>query len=280
MPPMPGAELVHHYGQVRPAESYAGKRVFIIGKQNSGFELASGLLPWASQLVLASPSPTSLSVTTRTLVGRPRAVPAAVRGRGPGWRRDHPRCRHRPRRAGGGRRPDGARATHRPGCLDGLHGRRGHRRDRVHGARSRTCPHSAVRWRARAGCRSRRPGGRASRCPACSSRAPSPRGTRASDGTACRPTRARSMARATTPRCWRATSRRHASASHAGAPGGVARRGHRPDRPGADRVAGPVPPAGIPRPAADRRWIGRPARRRHRAPGRTRSTRAGPTRSR
>ena len=69
IPAMPGAELVHHYGQVRSAESYAGKRVFIIGKQNSGFELASGLLPWASQLVLASPSPTSLSVTTRTLVG-------------------------------------------------------------------------------------------------------------------------------------------------------------------------------------------------------------------
>jgi thioredoxin reductase len=68
-PAMPGAELVRHYGQVQPAESYAGKRVFIIGKQNSGFELASGLLPWASQLVLASPSPTSLSVTTRTLVG-------------------------------------------------------------------------------------------------------------------------------------------------------------------------------------------------------------------
>ena len=69
MPSMPGMEHVRHYGQIKPAESYAGKRVFIIGKQNSGFELASGLLPWASQLVLASPSPTSLSVSTRTLVG-------------------------------------------------------------------------------------------------------------------------------------------------------------------------------------------------------------------
>ncbi len=69
IPTMPGMELAQHYGQVQPAESYAGKRVFIIGKQNSGFELASGLLPWARQLVLASPSATTLSVDTRTLVG-------------------------------------------------------------------------------------------------------------------------------------------------------------------------------------------------------------------
>ena len=67
---MPGMEHVRHYGQVQPAEAYAGKRVFVIGKQNSGFELATGLLPWASQLVLASPvTGHVLSVTTRTLVG-------------------------------------------------------------------------------------------------------------------------------------------------------------------------------------------------------------------
>jgi thioredoxin reductase len=68
-PPGAGRELSYHYADVRPAESYAGRRVFIIGKQNSGFELASGLLPWACQLVLASPSPTKLSVDTRSLVG-------------------------------------------------------------------------------------------------------------------------------------------------------------------------------------------------------------------
>ncbi len=68
-PPGVGRELAYHYADVRPAESYAGRRVFIIGKQNSGFELASGLLPWACQLVLASPSPTKLSVDTRSLVG-------------------------------------------------------------------------------------------------------------------------------------------------------------------------------------------------------------------
>ena len=68
-PELPGIELAHHYADVRPAETYAGKRVFIIGKQNSGFELANGLLPWARQLVLSSPSAAKLSVDTRSLVG-------------------------------------------------------------------------------------------------------------------------------------------------------------------------------------------------------------------
>jgi thioredoxin reductase len=68
-PPGPGMEFARHYADVRPAQSYAGKCVFIIGKQNSGFELATGLLPWARQLILSSPSPTRLSVDTRSLVG-------------------------------------------------------------------------------------------------------------------------------------------------------------------------------------------------------------------
>jgi thioredoxin reductase len=68
-PPIPGLEQAPHYGDFRPVESYRDRRVFIIGKQNSGFEIASGLLPWARQLVLASPSPTKLSVDTHTLVG-------------------------------------------------------------------------------------------------------------------------------------------------------------------------------------------------------------------
>jgi thioredoxin reductase len=68
-PPIPGLEKVPHYGECGNPEAYAGKRVFIIGKQNSGFEIASGLLAWAGTIVLASPSPTKLSVNTRTLVG-------------------------------------------------------------------------------------------------------------------------------------------------------------------------------------------------------------------
>jgi thioredoxin reductase len=68
-PPGPGMELTHHYASCRPVETYVGRRVFILGKQNSGFELATGLLPWARQIVLASPSQARLSVDTRSLVG-------------------------------------------------------------------------------------------------------------------------------------------------------------------------------------------------------------------
>jgi len=68
-PATPGIELAAHYADTRPAETYADKRVFIVGKQNSGFELASGLLPWARRIVLASPSPAKLSVNTHSLVG-------------------------------------------------------------------------------------------------------------------------------------------------------------------------------------------------------------------
>ncbi len=68
-PPGPGMEHTDHYADVRPVETYADRRVLIIGKQNSGFELATGMLPWARQLVLVSPSTARLSVETRTLVG-------------------------------------------------------------------------------------------------------------------------------------------------------------------------------------------------------------------
>src|SRR5207253_4512299 len=68
-PPIPGLADVPHYGELRSVESYADRRVFIIGKQNSGFEIASGLLPWARQIILASPSPAKLSVNTHSLVG-------------------------------------------------------------------------------------------------------------------------------------------------------------------------------------------------------------------
>ncbi len=68
-PSTPGMDLVPHYADTRPVETYAGRRVFIIGKQNSGFELASGMLPWACQIIVASPSPAKLSVNTHSLVG-------------------------------------------------------------------------------------------------------------------------------------------------------------------------------------------------------------------
>ena len=61
-PTIPGLELVPHYVETKPAREYAGKRVLVIGKRNSGFEVADGLLPWASQIVLASPRPARISV--------------------------------------------------------------------------------------------------------------------------------------------------------------------------------------------------------------------------
>ena len=68
-PSTPGLELVPHYAETKDPVAYAGKRIFIIGKQVSAFELASGLLPAARQIVLGSPSPAKLSVVTRNLVG-------------------------------------------------------------------------------------------------------------------------------------------------------------------------------------------------------------------
>jgi thioredoxin reductase len=68
-PKTPGIEHAVHYADTRDAASYAGKRLFIIGKQNSGFELATGLLQWASRIALSSPSPAKTSIETRSLVG-------------------------------------------------------------------------------------------------------------------------------------------------------------------------------------------------------------------
>jgi thioredoxin reductase len=61
-PPIPGMEDVPHYVETKPAKAYAGKRVFLIGKRNSGFEIADALLPWARQIILGSPRPPVLSV--------------------------------------------------------------------------------------------------------------------------------------------------------------------------------------------------------------------------
>jgi thioredoxin reductase len=55
--PVPGLDQVPHYVDVRRPEDYRGRSVFIVGKRNSAFEVANSLLPWASELVLASPRP-------------------------------------------------------------------------------------------------------------------------------------------------------------------------------------------------------------------------------
>ena len=60
--PIPGLEAAPHYVATDAPERYRGKSVFIVGKRNSGFELAQGLLPWARRLVLGSPRPVDTAV--------------------------------------------------------------------------------------------------------------------------------------------------------------------------------------------------------------------------
>jgi thioredoxin reductase len=55
--PIPGLADVPHYVDVRSPAAYTDRRVFIVGKRNSAFEIANGILPWARQIVLASPRP-------------------------------------------------------------------------------------------------------------------------------------------------------------------------------------------------------------------------------
>jgi thioredoxin reductase len=59
---IPGIEDVPHYVETRAPREYAGKRVLVVGKRNSGFEIADGLLPWARQILLVSPRPVQTSV--------------------------------------------------------------------------------------------------------------------------------------------------------------------------------------------------------------------------
>jgi thioredoxin reductase len=68
-PPIPGLEEVPHYVDAKGPASYAGRRVLIVGKGTSGFELADGLLASARQVILCSPSPTTLSLLTHSLSG-------------------------------------------------------------------------------------------------------------------------------------------------------------------------------------------------------------------
>jgi thioredoxin reductase len=64
--PIPGIEHVPHYAEAsRDREAYRGKRVFIVGKRNSAFELADGLEEWASKIVLASPRPVAVLSSVR-----------------------------------------------------------------------------------------------------------------------------------------------------------------------------------------------------------------------
>jgi thioredoxin reductase len=54
---VPGLDHAAHYVDTREPERYAGRDVFVVGKRNSGFEVAQGILPWARSIVLGSPRP-------------------------------------------------------------------------------------------------------------------------------------------------------------------------------------------------------------------------------
>jgi thioredoxin reductase len=56
-PNVAGFEHVDHYVDTRKPPEYEGRRVAIIGKRNSGFEIANGLLPWAREVTMLSPRP-------------------------------------------------------------------------------------------------------------------------------------------------------------------------------------------------------------------------------
>jgi thioredoxin reductase len=66
--PIPGIESVPHYIETRAPSDYRGRTVFVIGKRNSGFEIADGLLPWANRVVLGSPRPVQTSVLAQATV--------------------------------------------------------------------------------------------------------------------------------------------------------------------------------------------------------------------
>jgi thioredoxin reductase len=62
MPSIPGGEHASHYVDTNPPGAYRDRRVVIIGKRNSGFEIGHGLLPWAKELVLVSPRPVQIEL--------------------------------------------------------------------------------------------------------------------------------------------------------------------------------------------------------------------------
>lgn len=68
-PEIPGIEHALHYAEARPSRQYAGKRVLLLGKRTSAFEMADALLPYSRQIVLISPRPPLLSIQTRSTAG-------------------------------------------------------------------------------------------------------------------------------------------------------------------------------------------------------------------
>ena len=205
-PPGLGMEFTHHYAEVRPVEAYADRRVLLIGKQNSGFELATGLLPWARQIVLDLAVEGAAVGRDEDAGRRPGALRPAVRGL-TSWAAGSASSTRRSTGSSAAddgrltaylRRTDGGAdltievddAISATGFVCPLRRPAGSRRRDVRGE-------PAARPDALVG---ERPGARASTSPGRSGRA-----RRASRSTACRPTPGPSTAPATTPACWPGT---------------------------------------------------------------------------
>ena len=213
--PAPGWSSPHHYADVRPAETYAGSP----GVHHRQAELRVRAGERAA--AVGAPARPGVAVAGQA-VGRhpvagrrPGALRPAVRGPRPGRRRQRSSTR---RSTGSSAAPDGI--ARRPPATDRRRrgpprrGRRRDRRDRVRRARSWTCPRSGWRRSGRAGCRPRRPWWESTTLPGVFFAGTIGQGAQGPPaGTACRRTRVRSTARATTPGSWPGTSRRPGSAS-------------------------------------------------------------------
>jgi thioredoxin reductase len=68
-PVITGIEHVPHYAEARPSEAYAGKRLLILGKRTSAFEIADALLPFCREIILVSPRPVLLAINTHSTAG-------------------------------------------------------------------------------------------------------------------------------------------------------------------------------------------------------------------
>lgn len=68
-PEIPGIEHVPHYAQARPGAQYAGKKMLILGKRTSAFEIADALLAYCRQIILVSPRTPLLSIQSHSTAG-------------------------------------------------------------------------------------------------------------------------------------------------------------------------------------------------------------------
>ena len=68
-PAIMGIEHVPHYAEARPSKAYAGKRLLILGKRTSAFEVADALLPFCREIILVSPRPPLLSIHSHSTAG-------------------------------------------------------------------------------------------------------------------------------------------------------------------------------------------------------------------